>query len=755
MTWTYAAVAQEAKTDRKGTGDLPAGHSGHGEAFNEGPRQKAFLMGGTGKVDFPVSTENSEAQAFFTQGVGQLHGFWYFEAERSFRQVAALDPDCAMAYWGMAMANDNNDERARGFIKEAVRRIDAADPREALWIEGRAEYLDESTGDRKKRRQNYLRSLEEIIHEYPDDIEAKAFLAVYIWKFKSDLPIPSHEAVDALLAQIFAVEPMHPAHHYKIHLWDREKPERALPSAARSGQSSPSIAHQWHMSGHIFSRLKRYADAAWQQEASARVDHRQMERDRVLPDQITNFAHNNEWLTRNLSHIGRVHDGIALTKNMIELPRHPKYNTLEMSGRSASYGRARLFELLERYELWDELIALSKTVYLEETNIKQRQRRRLRALGAAHFAKGNHDELQQQIAALKTHVKELRGERKGARKKAVEEAREKNLPREEIHKARLAAVKPFGDDINGVKNMLLELRAYRDLLLDANDAAIDKLANVKGLDDTRLAQLYFAAGRPARAIEMAKSAVDEGEGEVIPLANYADLLDRDGQHDAAASAFEKLRELSAAIDLDTPPFVRLKPIARRLGLPEDWRVERPVAEDVGERPELASLGPFRWSPPEAPPWRLPSDSGELVSLSDYLGKPVIVIFYLGYGCLHCIEQLTTFAPRTGDFKAAGVDLVAVSTDSKEELQKSLKTFAETVEGAFPFPLVADPDMEIFKRYRAYDDFENQPLHGTFLLDAEGKVLWQDVSFEPFTDADFLISEAERLLVKPRSLSGRF
>ena len=169
--------------DKAPASDLPAGHSSHGEAFNEGPRQKAHLMGGTGKVDFPVSTKNPQAQEFFSQGVGQLHGFWYFEAERSFRQVAALDPDCAMAYWGMAMANFGNEERARGFITEAVRRKDVGDQKEQLWIEAVSDLLNEDRGDQKKRRRQFLRDIENIIHEYPDDIEAKAFLAVFVWKF--------------------------------------------------------------------------------------------------------------------------------------------------------------------------------------------------------------------------------------------------------------------------------------------------------------------------------------------------------------------------------------------------------------------------------------------------------------------------------------------------------------------------------------------------------------------------------------------
>jgi len=74
------------------------GHSRHGAEFDEGPRQAAHLMQGLSEqVHFPVEGLSADAQAFFDQGVCQQHGFWYFEAERSFRQVALLCPGCAMA----------------------------------------------------------------------------------------------------------------------------------------------------------------------------------------------------------------------------------------------------------------------------------------------------------------------------------------------------------------------------------------------------------------------------------------------------------------------------------------------------------------------------------------------------------------------------------------------------------------------------------------------------------------------------------
>jgi peroxiredoxin len=145
---------------------------------------------------------------------------------------------------------------------------------------------------------------------------------------------------------------------------------------------------------------------------------------------------------------------------------------------------------------------------------------------------------------------------------------------------------------------------------------------------------------------------------------------------------------------------------------------------------------------------LPDPAGKPVSLSQFRGRPVVVIFYLGHGCPHCVEQLTKFAPKAKEFGDAGLALVAISTDSLQNLKKAEP--ASGTEGAFPFPLLSDAPLEVFKAYRSYDGFENRPLHGTFLIDANGLVRWQDISYEPFTDADFLLKEAKRLLRVPAS-----
>ena len=335
----------EAQSEEE-KGSPLAGHSFHGEVFNEGPRQAAYLMDSTGNVSFPITTENEMVQKFFNQGIGQLHGFWYLEAERSFRQVASIEPECAMAYWGMAMANTSKKDRAKDFVKKAFELKDKVSEREKMYIEALHKWYEADAKKSKERAEAYTDALEKILYKFPDDIECRAFLGLQLWMNRRyKLSIQSHLAVDALLQQVIKENPLHPCHHYVIHLWDHEKAEYALHAAATCGKAAPGIAHMWHMPGHIYSDLKRYEDAVWQQEASARVDHAHMMRDMVLPDQIGNFAHNNEWLIRNLMKLGRVKDGISLAKNMIELPQHPKYNTYEKRRGSAYYGRSRLFDV--------------------------------------------------------------------------------------------------------------------------------------------------------------------------------------------------------------------------------------------------------------------------------------------------------------------------------------------------------------------------------------------------------------------------
>ncbi|MEJ7595762.1 MAG: redoxin domain-containing protein [Planctomycetaceae bacterium] len=722
---------------------LKEGHSVHGEVFNEGPRQSAYLMDGCGVVRFPVTTSNAEARKFIEQGVAQLHGFWYFESERSFRQAAMLDPDCATAYWGMAMSNRSNDKRAKGFIAEAVKRRDKVEKRERMLIDAFDRFINaksENDEQKKQRADKYVSDLEDILIEFPDDIETKAFLCEYFWSGKRDgLHMASNLSIDAMIQQVLDVEPLHPVHHYRIHLWDSKKPELALKSSALGGLASPSIAHMWHMPGHIYSKLHRYHDAVYQQEASARVDHFHMIHDRVLPDQIHNFAHNNEWCIRNMISIGRAHDAENLARNMLSLPRHPKYNSLSKSG-SFKYGRDRLINVLQSFEMYETLAALRGTTWLEDTGDADEDLRRDRAVGSALAASGDNTN----AAVVRDRLQKLLDEEKQKQLTAVAEAetkaREAKSDDTAIEKAKKDAENKFKGKIEGLEKATFEIDARIAARQGEHEKALDLFTKASVSSDDMISAM-LRAGKTEDALKKAAENVKSNPGEVRALGSQIEASYAAGKKDESKSGFEQLRKISSTTDLDVAPMMRLAPIAAEFGYAADWRIPQEVPADIGTRPDLDSLGPFRWSPRDAPEWALPDPDGKSRSLSDYHGRPVIVVFYLGYGCLHCAEQLQAIAKQHDTIRAAGFDVIAVSTDKQENLKRA----CENLETVFPFPLVADPEMAIFRKYRCYDDFEKAALHATFVIDSDGKIRWQDINYEPFMDTEFLIKEGQRLI----------
>lgn len=114
-----------------------------------------MAIAGIGEAHFPITTKNPEVQKWFDQGNALLHSFWFYEAERSFRWCLKLEPENAMAYWGLARATEGED-RSREFIREAVRRKDKVSERERMFIEATAAAMLPEDGDKpedSRRRQ--------------------------------------------------------------------------------------------------------------------------------------------------------------------------------------------------------------------------------------------------------------------------------------------------------------------------------------------------------------------------------------------------------------------------------------------------------------------------------------------------------------------------------------------------------------------------------------------------------------------------
>jgi len=727
--------------------ELLEGHSHNGHAFNEGPRQAGPLMRTSGNAHLPISTSWDKGQEYFDQGLGQLHGFWYYEAERSFRAILAHDPNCAMAYWGLSQANYENEKRAKSFIAKAAELLKKKELKiqahEKAYLQAEINYHDEKKEKNiSKRRKNFIRAYEDIIINYPADLEAKALLVCRRWQFtRKGIPITSYVGLDAVLEQIFVKNPNHPAHHYAIHLWDDRRHEQALDSAAKLGSTAPGIAHMWHMPGHIYSKSKRYHDAVWHQQASARIDHAHMQKWFLLPDQIHNYAHNNEWLSRNFSNLGKVRASIDMAKSLLTNPRHPKLNYPEKQKCSARYGRKALITLLEKSELWEEALQATNSSWLEKLPKPEDDLTRLRLTAVAQYHLKKKAEFGKTIQVIESHLAKVKADQDQAKKAAREKATKEKKQEKAIKLAEKKAHDQHQKKVKSFENTLTELRGYLAAMDGDFKTAIAALAKRPSNQTPMLYQLAY--GDLEKAADNARKQIAKKNKEAITLAQAIYVLHQAKKDDSAwKTGFEELRSFSSEIELKSPVFARLAPIAKELGYPDDWRQPHKAASDILARPKLDSLGPLHWTPPAAPSFSLPDQNNKTISLAEYSGKPFILVFYLGSGCLHCTEQLTAMADRYSEFKKAGLPILAISTDNVADLKKSQANYSK---GNIPFPLVSDFSKDVFKKYTSHDDFENEPLHGTFVISGKGTILWSDISADPFMEIDFLIKEANRLI----------
>jgi tetratricopeptide (TPR) repeat protein len=242
----------------------------------------APLLENLGDLQVEITTSDPMAQRFFNQGMTLLYGFNHAEAVRSFDEVARIDPDCAMAYWGRALAigpninaslpEDEDEQDAYEAIQEALRRKASASPKERALIDALATRFSENRGeDREELNAAYMDAMSKVSTEYPGDPEVRVLHAASIlnttpWDYwdESGQPRPGIAAAVAGLESVIASHPKHPgARHYYIHTVEASPdPDRAVESADVLGGLAPAAGHLVHMPSHIYIRVGRYADAS-------------------------------------------------------------------------------------------------------------------------------------------------------------------------------------------------------------------------------------------------------------------------------------------------------------------------------------------------------------------------------------------------------------------------------------------------------------------------------------------------------------
>ena len=260
-------------------------------------RAGAPLFSGMGSFHMPITTRDTDAQRYFDQGMVLAFGFNHAESIRSFRAAQTLDSDCAMCFWGEALATGPNinvtnngkavmtpEERAsaRAAIDHALTLVDGVTPKERSWILALDKRYD---GQRETPRDPLDRAwadaLSEMVDAYPDDmtvasVYAEALMNTMPWDYwgPSGEAKPDTQAVIKSLERVMAADPEHPlALHLYIHALEAssnaQKAERAADALANL---VPGSGHLVHMPSHIYFRVGRYQDAALANIRAADVD---------------------------------------------------------------------------------------------------------------------------------------------------------------------------------------------------------------------------------------------------------------------------------------------------------------------------------------------------------------------------------------------------------------------------------------------------------------------------------------------------
>lgn len=294
------------------------------------------LMSGLGTHHHPVSTTNAEAQRFFDQGLTFIYAFNHDEAIRSFKRAAELDPQLAMAHWGIALALGPNinldvdperEKAAYEAVQKALSLAAKAPENERAYIEALAKrYSIDPQADLKKLAVDYKNAMGELVKRFPDDLDAATLYAesamnLRPWQLwtKDGKPAEGTEEIVAVLESVLRRDPNHiGAIHYYIHAIEAStNPEKALAYSPKLPSLVPAAGHLVHMPAHIYMRTGDYVAAAQSNKEAARADEAYIKASGargVYP--LMYYNHNVHFLAIAHSMAGRFADALAAARQL-------------------------------------------------------------------------------------------------------------------------------------------------------------------------------------------------------------------------------------------------------------------------------------------------------------------------------------------------------------------------------------------------------------------------------------------------------
>ena len=300
-------------------------------AEHEHPMEHAPANATLGTVAFELSCRK-EVHASFNRAVALVHSFWHDEAEREFRRVAQDDPDCAMAWWGVAfthahpiLSSPTDSDIAAGMA--ALVRADVArtkSPREAAYIAALQELYTGIRSDPTSQQSHaarYAQMMGSIAREFPADIEAQAFygLALIAAAPPDDTSLVWQKRAIHALSPAFKANPDHPGFaHYLIHATDNpQMASQGLQAARAYASIAPDAPHARHMPAHIFARLGLWSEDVRSNLASRAAAERELASGRAGAEAL---LHALEFLEYAYLQVGDAHsaESILASGHMVE-----------------------------------------------------------------------------------------------------------------------------------------------------------------------------------------------------------------------------------------------------------------------------------------------------------------------------------------------------------------------------------------------------------------------------------------------------
>lgn len=333
----------------------------------------AFLYDDLGTHHRTIVTNSALAQRYFDQGLVLAFAFNHDEAIRSFREAARIDPSCAMAWWGVALANGphiNNPaldpEHARvawEALGKARALVHGANLLERALIEALGQrYSSDPKAERGPLDRAYADAMRGVWRAHLRDADigalfAEALMDLHPWDLWTHSGEPKEDTPEILetLESVLAFAPAHPlACHLYIHAIEASpQPEKALAAADRLRALVPGAGHLVHMPGHIDLRLGRYAEASAANVRAIEADQKHRLLFPAAGFYRVYMAHNHHFLSFASMMEGRSAEALAAAHDLVSgIPQE----FIERSGPLVDGFMPSVLHALVRFGRWEDVL---------------------------------------------------------------------------------------------------------------------------------------------------------------------------------------------------------------------------------------------------------------------------------------------------------------------------------------------------------------------------------------------------------------